>query len=160
MPNEWVNFLKKYAQENNISYGCAISEAGPAYRKKKEEKNQKKQITIRVKKKDKPSAKQKDAFDFLKNIAYKTKYSKPQTWDELDYQEDKIKYAKINNWKYNLDVSDRQRVIDLFEKHKGIYKNSPIEGGKEAKHIYDNVMSRQYPNDKYTKLLGQKLKLT
>jgi len=50
MPNEWVNFLKKYAQENNISYGCAISEAGPAYRKMKEEKNQKKQVIIRVKK--------------------------------------------------------------------------------------------------------------
>ena len=51
MPNEWVNFLKKYAQENNISYGCAISEAGPAYRKMKEEKKQKKQVIIRVKKK-------------------------------------------------------------------------------------------------------------
>jgi len=50
MPNEWVNFLKKYAQENNISYGCAISEAGPAYRKMKAEQNQKKQVTIRVKK--------------------------------------------------------------------------------------------------------------
>ena len=51
MPNEWVNFLKKYAQENNISYACAISEASPAYRKMKEEKNQKKQITIKIKKK-------------------------------------------------------------------------------------------------------------
>jgi hypothetical protein len=50
MPNEWVTFLKQYAQENNISYACAISEASPAYRKMKAEKNQKKQVTIRVKK--------------------------------------------------------------------------------------------------------------
>ena len=50
MPNAWVTFLKQYAQENNISYGCAISEAGPAYRKMKAEQNQKKQVTIRVKK--------------------------------------------------------------------------------------------------------------
>ena len=42
MPNEWVNFLKKYAQENNISYGCAIAEASPAYRKMKAEQNKKK----------------------------------------------------------------------------------------------------------------------
>ena len=51
MPNEWVNFLKKYAKDNNVSYACAISEASPAYRKMKEEKNQKKQITIKIKKK-------------------------------------------------------------------------------------------------------------
>jgi hypothetical protein len=50
MPNAWVTFLKQYAQENNISYGCAIAEAGPAYRKMKAEQNQKKQVTIRVKK--------------------------------------------------------------------------------------------------------------
>ena len=50
MPNAWVTFHKKYAQENNISYGCAIAQAGPAYRKMKAEQNQKKQVTIRVKK--------------------------------------------------------------------------------------------------------------
>jgi len=51
MPNAWVTFLKQYSQENNVSYACAISEAGPAYRKMKAEQNQKKQVTIRVKKK-------------------------------------------------------------------------------------------------------------
>ena len=53
MPNAWVTFLKQYAQENNISYGCAIAEAGPAYRKMKAEQNQKKQVTIIVKKQKK-----------------------------------------------------------------------------------------------------------
>jgi len=32
MPNPWVDFVRQYAKDNNISYGCAISEAGVAYR--------------------------------------------------------------------------------------------------------------------------------
>jgi len=36
MVNQWVQFVKEYARENNISYGCAISEAGQAYRKMKQ----------------------------------------------------------------------------------------------------------------------------
>ena len=28
MVNQWVQFVKKYARDNNITYGCAISEAG------------------------------------------------------------------------------------------------------------------------------------
>ena len=39
MPNAWVEFVRAYAKENNLSYGCAISEASPAYRKMKQEKN-------------------------------------------------------------------------------------------------------------------------
>jgi len=33
--NVWVEFVKQYAKDNNLSYGCAISEAGPEYRKMK-----------------------------------------------------------------------------------------------------------------------------
>jgi len=36
MVNQWVQFVRQYARENNISYGCAISEAGPAYRNMKQ----------------------------------------------------------------------------------------------------------------------------
>ena len=32
MPNPWVDFVRQYAKDNNISYSCAISEAGVAYR--------------------------------------------------------------------------------------------------------------------------------
>ena len=38
MPNAWVEFVRAFAKENNLSYGCAISEASPAYRKMKQEK--------------------------------------------------------------------------------------------------------------------------
>jgi arsenate reductase-like glutaredoxin family protein len=34
MPNSWVEFVKKYAKENNISYACAIVPASKVYEKK------------------------------------------------------------------------------------------------------------------------------
>ena len=43
MVNQWVQFVKEYARENNISYGCAISEAGPAYRNMKQGGNSKRE---------------------------------------------------------------------------------------------------------------------
>jgi len=43
MVNQWVQFVKEYARENNISYGCAISEAGQAYRKMKQGGNSKRE---------------------------------------------------------------------------------------------------------------------
>jgi len=41
MVNQWVQFVRQYARENNISYGCAISEAGQAYRNMKQGGNSK-----------------------------------------------------------------------------------------------------------------------
>jgi len=35
MVNQWVQFVRQFAKDNNISYGCAISDAGPAYRNMK-----------------------------------------------------------------------------------------------------------------------------
>ena len=43
MPNAWVEFVRQYAKDNNLSYGCAISEASPAYRALKKGGNQKKE---------------------------------------------------------------------------------------------------------------------
>ena len=43
MVNQWVQFVKEYSRENNISYGCAISEAGPAYRNMKQGGNSKRE---------------------------------------------------------------------------------------------------------------------
>jgi len=48
MGNPWVEFVRQYAKDNNISYGCAISEAGVAYREMK---------GIQVKPKDKKKSK-------------------------------------------------------------------------------------------------------
>ena len=40
MVNKWVDFVRQYAKENNVSDGCAISEAGQAYRNMKKELNE------------------------------------------------------------------------------------------------------------------------
>lgn len=34
MTNPWIEHVKKYSREHNISYGCAISEAKASYVKK------------------------------------------------------------------------------------------------------------------------------
>ena len=41
MGNPWVEFGRAFVKENNLSYGCAISEAGPAYRSMKKGGNPK-----------------------------------------------------------------------------------------------------------------------
>jgi len=56
MPNPWVDFVRAYANENNLSYGCAISEAGPKYRKMKAmhaKPKEKKKSKITVQKQEK-----------------------------------------------------------------------------------------------------------
>ena len=64
MPNPWVEHVKKYAKKNNIAYGCAISEAGPSYRAKKEKK-----IVKAVAKADRKDARKKET-TFLKSRGY------------------------------------------------------------------------------------------
>jgi len=54
MGNPWVEFVRQYSKDNNISYGCAISEAGVAYRAMKQgaqtlKAPTKKRITIQKK---------------------------------------------------------------------------------------------------------------
>ena len=54
MVNPWVEFVRQFSKDNNISYGCAISEAGPAYRAMKQgaqtpKAPPKKRITIKPK---------------------------------------------------------------------------------------------------------------
>ena len=43
MVNQWVQFVRQFAKDNNISYGCAISVAGPAYRNMKKGGNSKRE---------------------------------------------------------------------------------------------------------------------
>ena len=38
MSNQWVEHVRKYAQANNITYMCAITEASKTYKKPKNDK--------------------------------------------------------------------------------------------------------------------------
>ena len=49
MVNAWIEHVKNYAKENNISYGCAISQAKDSYVKKgKKTKEQEEEENIKA----------------------------------------------------------------------------------------------------------------
>jgi hypothetical protein len=50
----WVEFVRAYAKKHNISYGCALSEAGAEYRNQKVKKPVKKPVKKTVQKIEKP----------------------------------------------------------------------------------------------------------
>lgn len=52
MPNPWIEHVKKYAKDNNISYGCAITEAKGSYVKKSSAKKSSVEVKPIEKKKD------------------------------------------------------------------------------------------------------------
>jgi hypothetical protein len=99
MVNQWVQFVKEYARENNISYGCAISEAGPAYRNMKQGGNSKRE---RVEMDDMAM----EDFDAPKIEVGKTSKN---PW---------IQFVKEYSQKYNLKPKDAMKEI----KKLGLYK--------------------------------------
>jgi hypothetical protein len=76
MPNPWVDFVRAYAKDNNISYGCAISEAGVAYRSMKKGGNPKQE-------KEERGMMIGEDFD-ARNIAKKKKISLPPLQSERE----------------------------------------------------------------------------
>ena len=38
MSNQWVEHVRKFAKDNNITYMCAITEASKTYKKSKDDK--------------------------------------------------------------------------------------------------------------------------
>ena len=49
--NPWVEHVRKYAKENNVSYGCAISEAKKTYKPKTKSKEKEEPFIDTMKKK-------------------------------------------------------------------------------------------------------------
>ena len=74
MPNPWIEHVKKYAKDNNISYGCAITEAKGSYVKKSSAKKSSVEV--------KPIEKEKDTIQedetqlkALKDVYYEETFS-------------------------------------------------------------------------------------
>ena len=101
MVNPWVEHVKKYAKDNNISYMCAITEAKESYQKvdKKAEKEKKENemLNVIVKRFKKQYEEVKDddtKFKFLKsnfnkkneNIKQYVKSKAPKLYDELIFK--------------------------------------------------------------------------
>jgi hypothetical protein len=51
MPNAWVEHIKKYAKDNNVSYGCALSmpDCKESYKNKKKRTKNKRIKNKRIK---------------------------------------------------------------------------------------------------------------
>ena len=99
MVNQWVQFVKEFARENNISYGCAISEAGPAYRNMKQGGDTRRE-------KEEMESMAMDDFDApMKRVGKTSK----NPW---------IQFVKEYSQKYNLKPKDAMKEI----KKLGLYK--------------------------------------
>ena len=101
MVNPWVEHVKKYAKDNNISYMCAITEAKATYikvdKKAEKEKKENEMLNVIVKRFKKQYEEVKDddtKFKFLKsnfnkkneNIKQYVKSKAPKLYDELIFK--------------------------------------------------------------------------
>jgi len=99
MVNQWVQFVRQFAKENNISYGCAISEAGPAYRNMKNGGNSKRERIER-------ETMAMEDFDVPKKQVGKTSKNPWITFVK--------KYSQENGIKYNEALREKKKL--------GLYK--------------------------------------
>ena len=112
MPNAWVEFVRQYAKENNLSYGCAISEASPAYRKMKQEAKTpkvptKKRITIKKTKND-----VENALNTLEKMKEKE--------DDLLDQSDFFKYQSLAWFDAHNDIPRSDKYKELKKQIKEV----------------------------------------
>ena len=120
MPNAWVEFVRQYAKENNLSYGCAISEASSAYRKMKQEAKTpktptKKRITI------KPKAEQSKAeLSAKESVEYELNNLKTmkEKEDEKLVQSDFYKYQYLAWFENSNDISRSNKYKKLQKRIK------------------------------------------
>ena len=94
MVNQWVQFVRQFPKENNISYGCAISEAGPAYRNMKNGGNSKRERIER-------ETMAMEDFDVPKKQVGKTSKNPWITFVKKYSQENGIKYNEALREKKN-----------------------------------------------------------
>ena len=98
MGNPWVEFVRQYAKDNNISYGCAISEAGVAYRAMKKGGNPKKE-------KEERGLMMREDFDA----------PKAQTKKRITIKKKETNQQQIRDAEYELkDILDNTEQIHFF----------------------------------------------
>ena len=75
MSNPWVEHVRKYAKDNNMTYMCAITEASKTYRKMKEEMKNKEEepkifskiVKVKKQKKQKEEEEEEEDVDKISN---------------------------------------------------------------------------------------------
>jgi hypothetical protein len=146
MPNAWVEFVRQYAKDNNLSYGCAISEASPAYRALKKGGNQKKEKKEREnmmgedfdtpktpKKKRITIKKTKDDSENTLNTLKKMKEKEDDILDQSDFY--KYQYLAWFDGHYDIPRSDKYK--ELKKQIKEVCGNSKFE----CEEVYDDILN-------------------
>ena len=107
MANAWVEFVRRYAKDNNISYACAINDASPEYRKLKELnelKNKPKKRITPSKKKTKEEEKPKEVEPPRARRKYFEGLSEGEKEDRKRYKDyRRIKCAKMDSMAFIID---------------------------------------------------------
>ena len=103
---EYINFVKDYANKNNNTYMCVISEASKEYKRQKEKKNEKKQ-EVKEKKQD-----TKDEPDLIKML---------NTFKDIEKQVEIIKVATKET-----QSKEKRKLTELINKARSFTNNNVI----------------------------------
>mgnify|MGYP003137953608 CR=1 FL=1 len=146
----WTDFVKEYAQKNNISYGCALSD--PEMKKQYYEKFPKKsKEQIRKEKKAEEDEREKVMVKRIA-IAFKKKYIKPflENGDKMDLSLGLTKYKRFS-----------QAVRDYIEQkmpnvHKIIMDNLNDKGRQQVKEKKEKALAKAKAKEEKDKLKNKK----
>jgi hypothetical protein len=126
MANRWIEFVKNYAKENNISYTCAMCE-------------------INTKNLYKPLKKEANREEEPKIFTIKTKKTNPKQKEEVKPKEDKqLKYNDVLHKLLLFLNSNYIEKIKSFSRHTLKQVNEYINDViKEKKNSYDPIISKK-----------------
>jgi hypothetical protein len=151
--NPWVSFVRKYAQDNNLSYACAVSnpECSLLYKQSKEIPKLPKKYNLTVKGKTpqeymkyvKHSKKQKDAQSFLLDLATKIKQ------EHQKQQEHKKTQKEAQNFLSNLGTKAKLITPKTTPKSKSKPKPKQKQKQKQKQNIVE--VEEEDPFAKYLK---------
>lgn len=105
---EYIEFIKKYAKQNNKSYMCVISEASKEYRKLKENKQNK----TDEKKAEKKEEKKEEETDLIKML---------NVFKDIEKQSEIMKVATKET-----QSKEKRKLTSLINKAKSFTNNNVI----------------------------------
>ena len=126
MVNPWIEHVKKFAADNNISYGCAISLAAKTYVKKESSKDLKSRVTEKLK-----------TLSGEEMVKLFTPLKKKSSFDLADPNRDEV-IKKLFKLRFN-EPRDWQMMYDKIVKYKSAQKSH-----KPFKPLYD--INKPHPN--------------
>jgi hypothetical protein len=120
MPNAWIEHVRKYAKDNNISYGCAVSEARASYVKpdKPPTKNYKRKVTPEDREKSK---------QVKQNILDRIEAKKPKNPEPI-VEQPKMAQTQPKKIKEKSKLALKKEYQTLRDNWKQMVSYTPLDG--------------------------------